>query len=242
MLQIITNCPSCASALERVNDQLFCRDKGCPAQNTKKVEKYAKQLKIKGLGPATIEKLNIENIGSMYMLQNDYIIATIGEALGTKLILEIEKSLRTTVEDLLPAFSIPLIGKTASSKLSAVIGDIKDIGHKACKDAGLGEKATSNLLKWVDLEYEDIGYVFIKRSAPKQNLGTVCITGKLDGFTRSSASLLLKEKGFTVTTSVSKNTDILLNGGGKASAKTTKAQTLGIKIIDNIEELLNVIT
>ena len=45
-----TSCPTCASVLELVNDQLFCRNKLCPAQSAKRVEHFAKTLKIKGLG------------------------------------------------------------------------------------------------------------------------------------------------------------------------------------------------
>ena len=43
-----TQCPSCDSVLEWVNDQLFCRNGSCPAQNSKAVEHFAKTIKIKG--------------------------------------------------------------------------------------------------------------------------------------------------------------------------------------------------
>jgi DNA ligase (NAD+) len=51
-----TNCPACNSDLELVNDQLFCRNSLCPAQSAKKLEHFARTIKIKGLGPSTIEK------------------------------------------------------------------------------------------------------------------------------------------------------------------------------------------
>ena len=52
-----THCPSCDSELDWVNDSLYCRNRLCPAQNSKAVEHFAKTMKIKGLGPASIEKL-----------------------------------------------------------------------------------------------------------------------------------------------------------------------------------------
>ena len=52
-----TNCPSCDSELEFVNDQLFCKNDSCPSQWDKKVVNFASSLKIKGLGPAAVSKL-----------------------------------------------------------------------------------------------------------------------------------------------------------------------------------------
>ena len=56
-----TQCPSCDSVLEWVNDQLFCRNRACPAQNSKAVEHFAKTIKIKGLGPAAISLGGVSN-------------------------------------------------------------------------------------------------------------------------------------------------------------------------------------
>ena len=58
---IPTHCPACNSELDTVKDQLFCRNPNCPAQSSKKVEHFAKTLKIKGLGAVTIEKLDLQD-------------------------------------------------------------------------------------------------------------------------------------------------------------------------------------
>ena len=70
MKQIIppTNCPCCDSILVYRNDQLFCENIGCSAQWDKKVEHFASTLKIKGLGPATLNKLQIEDYAELYEL------------------------------------------------------------------------------------------------------------------------------------------------------------------------------
>ena len=73
------------------------------------------------------------------------------EKLGTKLIEEIEKSKSVSLEQLLPAFSIPLIGKTAAEKLCKVINHISEVTVEICEKAGLGPKATENLLNWYNL-------------------------------------------------------------------------------------------
>ena len=60
-IEIPTKCPSCDTSLELVNAQLFCRNIMCSARARKNVEYFAKTIGIKGLGPSTIEKLNIQH-------------------------------------------------------------------------------------------------------------------------------------------------------------------------------------
>ena len=55
-IEIPVNCPVCDSKLELVQDQLFCRNSSCDAQVQGKLEHFAKTMKIKGLGPRTIDK------------------------------------------------------------------------------------------------------------------------------------------------------------------------------------------
>ena len=60
---------------------------------------------------------------------------------------EIEKSKKSDLQTLLPAFSIPLFGRTASEKLCGEVSEINEINADSCKKAGLGPKVTNNLLK-----------------------------------------------------------------------------------------------
>ena len=62
-----TECPSCGGELTSVNDLYYCYGTNCPAQKQRKIEHFAKTLKIKGLGPATIEKLEIEDFDQIYL-------------------------------------------------------------------------------------------------------------------------------------------------------------------------------
>ena len=60
---------------------------------------------------------------------------------------------------------------------------------------------------------------------------TFVITGKFEGMSRDEISAALKAKGAKVTGSVSKNTSALICGEA-AGSKLTKAEALGIEIID----------
>ena len=61
-------CPACDTLLVWENDQLFCTNTRCSGKTSKKIKHFAKTLKIKGLGPRTIEKLEITSIFDLYQL------------------------------------------------------------------------------------------------------------------------------------------------------------------------------
>ena len=86
-------CPSCTSALEWRNDLLYCENSNCTAKVEKVVQHFARTLKIKGLGPKSVEKLGLSRIDDIYNLHRDYTVLKLGsELVADKLLLEIEKS------------------------------------------------------------------------------------------------------------------------------------------------------
>jgi len=113
------NCPSCNEELFWENDIIYCHNPLCPAKNKKQVEHFTKTLKIKGFGPATIDKLEVEDVVDIYDLTHEIVADRLNsEKLADKLLSEIENSKERSLEEVLPALSIPLIGKTASAKNS----------------------------------------------------------------------------------------------------------------------------
>lgn len=248
-----THCPSCGSELELVNSQLFCRGDSCAAQSIKKFEHFAKTMKIKGLGPKTLEKL-IDNeilveIYDIYCCEYDDLLSEVlGTKISEKLIQEIEASKTPTLSMFISAFSIPLIGSTAAKKLESVCSSIQDICEltkEKCKKAGLGDVATTNLLNWIEDYFVDRAdifseYITIKSdSSPKTktNLGIVVITGKFDR-PRAEIQSELEALGFEVKSTVSSKTNYLLCAAeDSTSSKAQKAASLGIKLAKTIDEL-----
>lgn len=247
MIEAPTNCPSCDHTLDWSNDQLYCRNPECGSTLQKKVEHFATTMKIKGLGPSTIAKLNLSSILDIYLLTLDEIEDAIGsEKVAVKLFEEIEISKTRSLNVVLPAFGIPLIGKTATDKLSKVCSDIDDIDEETCKLAGLGEKATANLINW--LEANDF-YLFLPFDLRFDKLsiatnssnvsGVVCISGKLNSYaTKQEAQLELEQLGFTVKSSLTKDVTILVNESGKETSKTQKARESGITIVTDLKKFI----
>lgn len=232
-IEIPKYCPSCNSILDRVKDQLFCRNPDCGAVANKKVLGFIKVMKIKGLGEKTVEKLDIKDIHDIYYLDPYEAEKIIGEKLTAKLMKEIEKSLVIPVAQFLQAFSIPLIGKTASTKV--ITNDIGAITYDSLRGNGLGDKSASNLAEWVINDYPY--YADLPNSfevIEEQSFSTqysACVTGKVPGYTKATITSELAALGVQVTSSVTKKTTHLVCDKPTGSLKEQKAEKLKLPIL-----------
>lgn len=240
-IEIPNYCPSCSYPLELVNMQLFCRNTACSARLDKQIEHFAKTLGIKGLGAKTIEKLQLADTTELYYLELEDLTELLGsERMATKLLAEIDASRSSPLSLVIASFGIPLIGNTASEKLCKVINDIDEITVEKCKEAGLGDKATANLINWLQTEFaemrEFLPFSFKTAKQTTSNTkGNVCITGKLTSYkTKSEAYAVLEDAGYKVVETVTKTTNYLVDEDNKNSSKRKKADELGITIISNL--------
>ena len=247
-IEIPTNCPCCDYKLELVNDQLFCRNTACGAQLGKKVEHFCKTLGIKGMGPKSVEKLNLQDLTELFYLDQDSVTEALGsEKTALKLLDEIDRARSADLAIVLASFSIPLVGATASQKICSVVEHINEINYETCKQAGLGDKVTENLVGWLQTDFPDL-QEFLPFSfksnrnsttTSNNNSKTVCITGKLSSYkTKAEAYKALETAGYKAVESVTKTTDYLVDEEDKASTKRKKAESLGIQIITNLNTFL----
>jgi NAD-dependent DNA ligase len=201
------------------------------------------------MGAATIEKLMLEDYHDIYFLSKNEIVEILdSEKLGEKLFAEIENSKNADLTTLLPAFSIPLIGSSASKKLTSRISSIYEITYQICVDSGLGPKAASNLINWykgtfIAMGYNELPFSFESKSSVVDSSvptkGVVCITGKLKSYkTKAMAQEVLHKYGYETKDTLTKAVTILLNESGIESAKTQKAHEMGVKIFNNIKHII----
>lgn len=246
IIQIPTDCPCCDYPLETVNVQLFCRNLACSAQLSKKIEHFCRTLSIKGLGPKTVEKLNLADITEIFWLEESDLVDALGsDRLAEKLLLEISKATKADLATVLASFAIPLVGNTAATKICSVVAHISEITEETCKVAGLGAKVTENLLTWLSTDFleieEFLPFDFRSRNAETPNTDnlTVCITGKLVSYkTKSEAAKVLAAAGFKVVETVTRTLNYLVDEDNKSSTKRKKAEEYGITIITNLNDLL----
>lgn len=240
MINAPTECPSCGSTLERVNDQLFCyNSNNCPAQSSGKLINFCKKLKIKGFGASTLSTLGFSNINDLL-----YLTPELGqehglsEHMAKKLTLVVQERLNSGIDyrEFLSALSVPLLGDSASSKIN--VDSINNITYEQCKSDGLGDKVTDNLIEWLELEWpelEPLWHKYLTYNNKIQNVDnngkTVVITGKLNEFkNRTEAKKHLESLGFSVKSSVTKNTDYLICEDGTTGSSYKKATSLNIPI------------
>ena len=245
-IEIPTECPCCDYPLELVNDQLFCRNTACSAQLNKKVEHFCKTLGIKGMGSRTVEKLGLSDITELFYLDSEQVVESLGsEKVALKLLDEIERSKSADLATVIVSFSIPLVGSTASKKLCEVVTSVDEISYDTCKQAGLGDKVTQNLVAWLETDFQEMreflpfSFKSQKSSSTNNNKQAICITGKLSSYkTKAEAYKALEEAGYTPVESVTKVTNYLVDEEDKGSSKRKKAESLGITIITNLNNFL----
>ena len=168
------------------------------------------------------------------------------EKMADKLVTEIEKSKSVDLQTLLPAFSIPLFGRSASQKLCEKISTLEEISEKSCTEAGIGPKATANLLTWLEEEFypneydTNLPFSFsATKTVKRETIGTVCISGRLNSYpTKARAAEALETHGYSVKNSLTKDCTHLINESGIESAKTQTARERGVIIITDIANLI----
>lgn len=231
-INIPTNCPTCGSILVRVKDQLFCENNACEAKSSKKLVHFAKTMKILGLGEKTLEKLELNGIPDLYTLSQFDMVEKLGDKIGNKIFNEIEKSKNATLGTFIASMSIPLIGKSAADKLQSQISSLDMINEDVCKKAGLGPAATKSMMNWVNNEYQNyktlpLNFTVLKAEVPKLK---VCISGKINGYTKTKIAELLSSHNVEVKDNVTKDVDYLITEETNTT-KVNKAKEYNITII-----------
>ena len=185
-----------------------------------------------GLGEKTLEKLEVSTIHELYNKSEKELVQKLGEKIGTKVYNELEKSKSTTIQKFIAALGIPLIGKTAGEKIHNTVSSMSEITVETCKKAGLGDKATKNLMNWMDnnwCSYAELPFVF-EESEPVISGLVVCISGKVPGYTKATLKEMLVDYNVATKDSVTKGLDYLISNES-GTTKVKKAEQYNIQVI-----------
>ena len=232
----------------------------CPAQRKEAIRHFAarRALDIEGLGEKLIEQLVdlewVREPADLYGLTADRLalLERMGEKSAANLIAALEHSKRTTLARFVFALGIREVGETTAQLLAEHLGGIEALMAASVEDLvaikGIGpvvaahivgfmaqahnREAIAHLLAagihWPEVERSDS--TSVEPSALPLTGKTVVITGTLSR-PREEFAARLQGLGAKVTGSVSKKTDYLL-AGAEAGSKLTKAEALGVAVID----------
>ena len=257
-----THCPSCGEPVFYDPDEgaaVRCTNSSCPAQLSRSIEHFASKgaMDIDGLGPQIVEALIgaklISDCADLYYLKKEDIssLERMGEKSANNLISAIEKSKNAGLERLICALGIRNIGEVAAASLAQKFGTLD-----ACMSATLeeliaipdfGEISAMCVRDFfshpqnIDIcqRLKDAGLKVEATQAPTSDKFaglTFVITGTLPTLKRDEAEAKIKALGGKAAGSVSKKTSFVV-AGEAAGSKLTKAQELGVKIIDEAELL-----
>lgn len=258
-------CPVCGHKAVREVDtaDIKCTNPSCPAQLENHIINFVSRdaMDIKGMGEqnihALIEGEYIHDIADIFNLavHRDELIAkgVIGKEKNTdKLLAAIEKAKENEPQRLVTGLGIAGIGKAAARELMLHYGSIDALAEadvesiQQVRDIGsIGSQAIYEYFRddvnldilrrlkeyGVNMELQDTGIVDDVLAGK-----TVVVTGTLPTLSRNDAKNLIEAHGGKAAGSVSKKTDYVL-AGEAAGSKLTKAQELGITIIDEAEFL-----
>jgi DNA ligase (NAD+) len=252
-----TNCPVCESHVERLADEAIARCSGglfCGAQRKQALIHFAhrRALDIEGLGEKIVDQLVDHNLvrtpADLYRLGFTAIanLERMGEKSADNLIQAIHQSRNTTLARFIFALGIRHVGETTAKDLAnhyqsiptlmdAAIEDlltVKDVGPVVAdsisnfmKEAHNREVIEQLLASGMQLSVEE------KVISAAVSGKTFVLTGTFPTMTRDEAKDLLEKAGAKVAGSVSKKTDYVV-AGTDAGSKLTKAEELGVSVID----------
>ncbi len=212
-------------------------------------------LNIEGLGEKNVNLLVdaglLKSLVDLYRLQKSDLIKLerFGELSATKLLNAIERTKQAPLAKFITALGIRHVGAQTAVALADAFQSLEtlrdateeellkipDIGLTVSESI-LAYFADEDNLKQLD-DFASLGVrpVYVNHdNAPLKGQSFV-VTGTLTDLGREEAEDLLREKGATVTSSVTKNTTALIAGAKPGASKITKAEKLGIKVISEAE-------
>ncbi len=257
-----THCPVCGTEAVRDPEEsvLRCPNTDCPAQLLKNVIHFASKgaMNIDGMGPAIAQALldngKIRSVADLYTLTMEDLLSLdrFAEKSARNLLDAIEASKSAPLDRVIFGLGIRGIGQRAAVLLCERFPDMEQImGASAEQLAYIDGFGTIMAESVVQAFREPHRVALVKRlqacgvtmqyhkvQAQDQRFAgmTFVLTGTLPTMKRGEAKQLIESFGGKVSGSVSKKTAVVV-AGEDAGSKLTKAESLGIEIIDEAELL-----
>lgn len=252
-------CPECGAPIVRDEDgvALRCTGAECPAQRLRNIIHFASReaMDIEGFGESVAASLVAAGLlttpaGIYYLDAKDIAkLDRMGNKSAENLINAIENSKSAGLARLLCAFGIRQVGSKAGKVLAAHFGNLDALmaaGEEELQNIpDIGEITARSIREWFDSEQSqhqirllrEAGVSFESTETVRDERFrgmTFVLTGTLPTYTRDQAAQIIESFGGKVSGSVSKKTTMVL-AGEAAGSKLTKAQDLGVRVIDEAE-------
>lgn len=232
----------------------------CPAQRKEAIRHYAsrKALDIEGLGERWIETLVdldlVRTVADLYRLTRADLVKLdrMGDKSAANLLAAIDRSRTPLLWRFIYALGIREVGEATARALASHFGTLEAIAGATAEELqqvpDVGPVVAGHILSFFSQAHnretlDDLKACGVRwqaaeitardeEQAPLPLAGeTWVLTGALTALTRDQARDILEQLGAKVSGSVSKKTDWVV-AGEAAGSKLTRAESLGIKILD----------
>ncbi|MBE5768102.1 MAG: NAD-dependent DNA ligase LigA [Clostridiales bacterium] len=253
-------CPACGGPLIQRGAHIFCMNRtDCRPQAVARISHFAGRdaMDIDGLSEKTADQLydqmGVRDPADLYRLTMEQVLTLDGfkEKKAGNLLAALEKSKHCPLDAFLFAIGIPNIGRKTARDLANAFGTLQGVENATMEQLialpDVGEIVAASVVEFFSFPENtqmverllESGVTPAETQAPKDGAFTgmsIVVTGTLPNLSRKEAEDLIRSMGGTAASSVSKKTAFVV-AGEAAGSKLTKAQNLGIEVIDEAELL-----
>ncbi|MFN8380703.1 MAG: NAD-dependent DNA ligase LigA [Anaerolineales bacterium] len=254
-------CPACGQAVEHFEGEVawYCVNAACPAQLLRNIEHFVSRgaMDIVGLGYKIVEQLIeeglVKDVADLFTLTKDQLLELEGFAdkKAENLLKSLEQAKAQSLNRVIAALGIHGVGEVTAGDLARTFGDLSALSNASAEELqlieGLGPNIAESIVDWfsqsanqkVLKKLKAAGVWPVAKKDEKKKEGpftglTFVVTGTLPTLSRDGVKEFIESNGGKVIDSVSKKTSYLVLGENPGS-KLDKAQSLGVKVIDEAE-------
>ncbi|TXD85169.1 NAD-dependent DNA ligase LigA [Subsaximicrobium wynnwilliamsii] len=262
----LEHCPECGTALERQEGDAkhYCPNyNGCRPQIIGRIQHFIsrKAMDIEGLGGETVALLVeaglISHYADLYTLTKAEILPLerMAEKSADNLIAGVEQSKTIPFERVLFAIGIRFVGETVAKKLAKHFKSIAVLANASVEELisvdEIGERIAQSVVDFFASEENraiieklkvhgvslEISAEKLANQTDKLQGETFVISGVFEQVSRTELKKLIEDNGGKVSGSISSKTNFLVAGNNMGPSKRTKAESLGVPIISEIDFL-----
>lgn len=260
--QMPGTCPICGGAVVREEGEAAsrCININCPARLKESILHFASRgvMNIDGVGDALVDQLVdrglAHSVADLYSLTSEQLLTLerMGPKSAANVLRNIENSKRNPLPRVIGALGIRFVGERTAVFLAEEFGGMDAIAAASVDElqraAEVGPKVAESIFRFFHERHNqelvdrlrDAGLQFTYESTRKEGGPfegfTFVLTGALPTLSREQAKDLIESAGGKVTGSVSRKTSYVV-AGVDAGSKLTKAESLGLRIIDEVQLL-----
>lgn len=251
-------CPTCKEPVENIPGEVawYCVNAACPAQLIRNLEHFVSRgaMDIVGFGIRNGEQLVaqglLHDVADLYYLKQEDLLGLegFGEKKTDNILQAIEASKSRPLGRVITALGIRSVGEVVATDLAMHFKSLDRLMSATVEDLvqveGVGPNTAKAIVDWFQLQHNLVILEKLRQAGVWPVVGngdgsaaqtldgfTFVVTGSLPTFTRDGIKEFIQAHGGKITDSVSKKTSYLVLGENPGS-KLAKAQTLGVKILD----------